>query len=81
MIVFPGWFVANSGGFRDLWVLEPKALPSFLQNEPARLSPEDVKLASFHFIAYRRTIFSQESYNFRPIIGHIMHPWISLLSQ
>lgn len=48
VIVFPGWFVANSGGFRDLWVLEPKALPSFLQNEPARLSPEDIKLASFH---------------------------------
>ncbi len=48
VIVFPGWFVANSGGFRDLWVLEPKALPSFLQQEPARLSPEDVQLASFH---------------------------------
>ncbi|QSI28905.1 NERD domain-containing protein [Variovorax sp. RKNM96] len=48
VIVFPGWFVANSGGFRDLWVLEPKALPSFLQNEPARLSPEEVNLASFH---------------------------------
>ena len=48
VIVFPGWYVANSGGFRDLWVLEPKALPSFLKNEPTRLSPEDVKLASFH---------------------------------
>jgi hypothetical protein len=48
VIVFPGWFVANSGGFHDLWVLEPKALLSFLQHEPLRLSPEDVKLASFH---------------------------------
>jgi len=48
VIVFPGWFVANSGGFRDLWVLEPKALLSFLQQEPTRLAPEDVKLASFH---------------------------------
>jgi hypothetical protein len=48
VIVFPGWFVANSGGFRDLWVLEPKALPSFLQNEPARLSAEEINLASFH---------------------------------
>ncbi|MGJ7608557.1 nuclease-related domain-containing protein [Variovorax sp. LT1R20] len=48
VIVFPGWFVVNSGGFHDLWVLEPKALLSFLQHEPVRLSAEDVKLASFH---------------------------------
>lgn len=56
VIVFPGWFVTNSGGFRDLWVLEPKALPSFLQNEPTRLSPEDVKLASFHLSRLIRSI-------------------------
>lgn len=49
VIVFPGWFVVNStGSFRDIWVLEPKALPTFLNNEPARLTPEDVKLASYH---------------------------------
>jgi hypothetical protein len=49
VIVFPGWFVVNSSGsFRDLWVLEPKALPAFLANEPARLAAEDVKLVSFH---------------------------------
>jgi hypothetical protein len=48
VIVFPGWFVANSGGFHDLWVLEPKALLSFLHHEPVRLSSEEVKLASFH---------------------------------
>jgi hypothetical protein len=49
VIVFPGWFVENqSGAFRSVWVLEPKALPTFLMNEPSRLSAEDVKLASFH---------------------------------
>jgi len=49
IIVFPGWFVVNSAGtFKDLWVLEPKALPSFLSNEPNRISHEDIKLASFH---------------------------------
>jgi hypothetical protein len=49
VIVFPGWFVANSTGtFKDVWVLEPKALPTFLDNEPNRLSREDVKLASYH---------------------------------
>jgi hypothetical protein len=49
VVVFPGWFIVNKdGAFRRMWVLEPKALPSFLMNEPVRLSPEDVKLASFH---------------------------------
>jgi hypothetical protein len=49
VIVFPGWFVVNStGSFRDIWVLEPKALPTFLNNEPIRMTSEDVKLASFH---------------------------------
>ena len=49
VIVFPGWFVVNSSdSFRDIWVLEPKALPTFLNNEPNRLSREDIKLASFH---------------------------------
>ena len=27
---------------------EPKALPYFLANEPVRLTPEDVKLLSYH---------------------------------
>ena len=49
VIVFPGWFVVNSkSSFRDIWVLEPKALPPFLANEPLRLPAEDVKLVSFH---------------------------------
>jgi type II secretory pathway pseudopilin PulG len=49
VVVFPGWFIVNKdGAFRSMWVLEPKALPTFLMNEPVRLSPEDVKLASFH---------------------------------
>ena len=46
VIVFPGWFVMNSARtFKDIWVLEPKALPTFLDNEPSRLSREDIKLA------------------------------------
>ncbi|MEQ1595427.1 MAG: nuclease-related domain-containing protein [Casimicrobium sp.] len=49
VIVFPGWFVeATSTSQRKLWVLEPKALPSFLKNEPLTLNAEDRKLASFH---------------------------------
>jgi len=49
VIVFPGWFVeANYTAQRKLWLLEPKALPTFLSNEPPNLSTENRKLGSFH---------------------------------
>ena len=49
VILFPGWFIEQSeGSTRELWVLEPKALPKFLEQSGNALSPEDVKLASFH---------------------------------
>ncbi len=49
VVVFPGWFIEQKpGAFREIWVLEPKALPAFLSNAPMSLTPEDVKLASYH---------------------------------
>lgn len=55
VVVFPGWFVQQSeGSTRDIWVLEPKALPGFLEHEVERLSPEDVKLISYHLSRYVR---------------------------
>ena len=49
VIVFPGWFIDPSAQrISNLWVLEPKALPAFLGNEPVCLDPSDVKLAVFH---------------------------------
>lgn len=43
VIVFPGWFVVSpKGASKDVWVLEPKALPAFLASEPARLSIVEV---------------------------------------
>ena len=55
-IVFPGWFVDYTGPKeRTIWVLNPKALPSFLDHEPARLSQEDIKLAAFHLSRFVRT--------------------------
>lgn len=55
VVLFPGWFVENTSGFGDLWVLEPKALPAFIRRQPALLGPEDVKLLSFHLSRYVRT--------------------------
>lgn len=57
VVVFLGWFVesAKGKGTSDLWVLNPKALPTFIDNEPQRFTPEDVKLAAYHLSRYIRT--------------------------
>ncbi|SRR6266545_3511333 len=56
VIVYPGWFVEYTGPKkRRIWVLNPKALPSFLDHEPLRLSQEDVALANFHLDRFVRT--------------------------
>ena len=50
-IVFPGWFVDYTGPKeRTVSVLTPKALPSFLDHEPARLSLEDIIISLRHSI-------------------------------
>lgn len=47
VVVFPGWFIEQKPGSQhELWVLEPKALPKFLENAPDVLSAEEIKLAS-----------------------------------
>ncbi len=49
VIVFPGWFIDPSAQrASNLWVLEPKALPAFLDNEAESMEPSDIKLASYH---------------------------------
>lgn len=57
VIVFPGWYVeARSGANRgNLWVLNPKALPSFLKNSPVCLSSDEVRLLSSQISKYLRT--------------------------
>lgn len=55
VVVFPGWYVEAVGGARRaMWVLEPKALPAFIANEPTRLAMEEVKMAAFHLSRYVR---------------------------
>jgi hypothetical protein len=56
VIVYPGWFVENKRPInRTTWVLEPKALPKFLDHEPAQLSRDEIQLASFHLSRFIRT--------------------------
>ena len=50
VIVFPGWMIeSKQAGFDPaVWVLNPKALPSFLKHMPPSLSTEEVSLFSYH---------------------------------
>jgi hypothetical protein len=57
VILFPGWFVTSSenGKKSGIWVLEPKALPKYIENQSVSLSQEDMMLASYHISRYIRT--------------------------
>lgn len=55
VILFPGWYVEQGpGSAREVWVLEPKALPAFLAKESMILKKEDIALASFHLSRFIR---------------------------
>lgn len=56
VVVFPGWYVEQKPGVsREMWVLETKALPSFLGNVPNVLSAEEIKMASGHLSRFIRS--------------------------
>lgn len=54
VVVFPGWFV--EGRRLDAWVLNPKALPTYIENEKPVIKPEDVQLATYHVARYIRVL-------------------------
>jgi hypothetical protein len=57
VVVYPGWYVEQSRESRkEIWVLEPKALPGFLANEPTVLPAEDIALASLHLSRFIRSV-------------------------
>ncbi|MBP1687739.1 MAG: hypothetical protein H6Q33_3882 [Deltaproteobacteria bacterium] len=55
-VVYPRWWVeqVNKDRPRRVWVLEPKALPKYIENEPTVMAAEDVALASYHLSRYVR---------------------------
>jgi hypothetical protein len=59
VVVFPGWFVEPSATTEarkvGVWLLNPRALPSFIEQVPESVKAEDVKLAAFHLSRYIRT--------------------------
>jgi hypothetical protein len=55
VVVFPGWFVSpECNNHSGVWVLNPLALPKFVEHEPERLTQEDARLAAYHLRLYVR---------------------------
>ena len=56
VVVYPGWWVdqTNKQRRREVWVLEPKALPAYIEHAPATLTPDEVAMAAFHLSRYIR---------------------------
>jgi hypothetical protein len=56
VILFPGWYIESTeqGKKSDTWVLNPKSLPAFINNQPDTISQEDVQMVVFHLCRYVR---------------------------
>jgi Nuclease-related domain len=60
VVLFPGWFIEPMKRGQDVWILNPKALPTFISNEPVLLKDTDVHLVAFHLSRYVRTFTPKE---------------------
>jgi hypothetical protein len=54
VVVYPGWYVSDQPKGAEVWVLNPKALPAFLEHEHSTISAEDVHLVCYHLSRYVR---------------------------
>ncbi|MHB9140052.1 MAG: nuclease-related domain-containing protein, partial [Victivallaceae bacterium] len=52
IVLFPGWFVESNHEQHDVWVLNEKGAPVFIQRTKKQLTSEDVSLISFHLKRY-----------------------------
>jgi hypothetical protein len=57
VVVYPGWYIQPTAEAKtsDVWVLNPKALPTFISNSRSAISPEDVNLCAYHLKRLVRT--------------------------
>ncbi len=62
VVVYPGWFVETPPEARGapVWVLEPKALAKWIENEPTSIDDSDVSLISYHLT---RIVMAEEIRN------------------
>lgn len=57
VIIFPGWFVQMTAEAKnsDVWVLNPKVLPTFIANSKTKIKEDEISLFSYHLSRYVRT--------------------------
>lgn len=61
VVVFPNWWIDQRSSRGPVWVLEPKALPKFIANEPETIVASDVTLAASHLERFIRSASSTEA--------------------
>ena len=56
VVVFPGWFIESTPEAKnsDVWVLNPKALPTYIRNSSDTLTKEAVSMIGFNISRYIR---------------------------
>ncbi len=56
VVVFPGWFVEQNKKAKTsgIWVLNPKALPAYIEDKKTIFSGDEVSLISYHLSRYVR---------------------------
>jgi hypothetical protein len=52
---FPGWFISPECNERaGVWILNPRALRAFIEQERERISSDEARLAAYHLRLYVR---------------------------
>lgn len=56
VVLYPGWFVKQTAKphHETVWVLNPKALPAFLEHQSAQLSDTEAQLVTYHLSRFMR---------------------------
>lgn len=56
VVLYPGWFVkqASNPHHENVWILNPRMLPAFLEHQSAQLSEEEAQMATYHLSRFMR---------------------------
>jgi hypothetical protein len=52
VILIPDWYVEPVKGTKEVWVLNQKALPKFIEKEDISVREEDLHLAAYNLTRY-----------------------------
>ncbi len=58
VVVFPGWYIQSNNSNTNtnkIWVLNPKALPTYIGNSPVILNKEEMMMVCYHLSRFIRT--------------------------